>query len=111
MSEEEKFHGKRKAFYIDVHDRIIFIKEGQSHKEYFNEIGHPEFMESSVRGYLLGNHMMFYKGENFEIPLSLTIEEILQYVYSIKIPIKWVGLGCNIGKVGEEWPPKIKLEL
>ena len=47
MTEEEKFHDKRKAFYIDAHNHIVFIKEGQSHKEYFDEIGHPEFIESS----------------------------------------------------------------
>ncbi len=111
MSKEKEFHNHRIAFYINKDNSIVFIKKGQSHIEYFNEIGHPEYINFVTRGYILNDHIMFYKGNDFEIPWNLTFKTILELVSSINKPsIKWVGLGCIIGNVGEEWEPKITIE-
>ena len=112
MSKEKEFYNHRIPFYINKDNSIVFIKKGQSHIEYFNEIGHFEYINFVIRGYILDDHVMFYIGNNFEIPINLTIKTILKLVYSInKSSIKWVGLGCIIGKVGEEWNPKISIKI
>ena len=112
MSKEKEFHNHRIAFYINKNNRIVFIKKGQSHIEYFNEIGHSEYINFVTRGYILDDHVMFYRGNDFEIPRNLTIKTILELVSSInKSSIKWVGLGCIIGNVGEEWNPKITIKI
>lgn len=112
MSKEKEFHNHRIAFYINKDNSIVFIKKGQSHIEYFNEIGHSEYINFVIRGYILDDHVMFYIGNDFEIPMNLTIKTILKLVSSInKSSIKWVGLGCIIGKVGEEWGPKISIKI
>lgn len=112
MGKEKEFHNHRIPFYINKDNSIVFIKKGKSHIEYFNEIGHFEYINFVIRGYILDDHIMFYIGNNFEIPINLTIKNILKLVYSInKSSIKWVGLGCIIGKVGEEWNPKISIKI
>lgn len=109
---EKIFHNKRIAFYIDSNKTIIYIKQGQSHSEYFKEIGHPEYINFITRGYILDNHIMLYRGNDFDIPTNLTIKTILELVSSINKPsIKWIGLGCFIGKVGEEWIPKVTIKI
>lgn len=112
MNKETIFHNKRTAFYVDSNKSIIYLKQGQSHSEYFKEIGHPEYINFVLRGYILNDHVLFYRGTNFDIPRSLTIKTIIELVSSIdKTSIKWVGLGCIIGEVGEEWLPKITIRI
>jgi len=112
ITKEKKFHNRRIAFYVNEDNIIVFIKKGQSHIEYFNEIGHSEYINFITRGYVLDDHVIFYKGNNFDIPKNLTIETILELVSSMNIPsIKWIGLGCIIGKVGEKWNPKITIKI
>ena len=112
MNKEKIFHNKRIAFYVDSDKSIIYIKQGQSHSEYFEEIGHPEYINFVTRGYILNDHVLFYRGNNFEIPMNLTIKTILELVFSLNEPsIKWIGLGCIIGNVGEEWLPKITIKI
>lgn len=112
MNKEEIFHNKRIAFYVDNNKNIIYIKQGQSHNDYFKEIGHPEYINFVIRGYILNDHVMLYIGNDFDIPVNITIKSIVELVSSInKTSIKWVGLGCVIGEVGEEWNPKITIKI
>lgn len=113
---EKEFHNHRIAFILHTDNTITFIKKGQSHIEYFNEIGHPEYIHFVTRGYLLNDHAIIYRGKDFRIPENFTIKDILEIVSSIKkrrsrFTIKWIGLGCIIGKVGEEWKPKITIKI
>ena len=112
MNKEKIFHNKRIAFYVDSNKSIIYIKQGQSHNDYFKEIGHPEYINFVIRGYILNDHVMLYRGNDFDIPANITIKSIVELVSSInKTSIKWVGLGCVIGEVGEEWNPKITIKI
>lgn len=116
VEKEKEFLNNRIAFLINTDNTIVFIKKGQSLIEYLNEIGHPEYIYFVTRGYLLNDHVIFYRGNDFRIPENFTIKDILEIVSSIKkrrsrFTIKWIGLGCIIGKVGEEWRPKITIKI
>ena len=58
-----------------------------------------------LRGYWMpGEFAMLYCGD-YETP-NVTVL-VCQYLLNYFPDIKWIGLGCNKGKVGEIWPPKI----
>lgn len=105
---EKLFHNKRLAFYVDTDMTIKYIPRGLSHIDYFKNILKPEYINFIWRGYILDDHAMLYRGNNFIIP-DASIHDILG-IFSIinsKHPIKWMGLGCIIGEIGEEWKPQI----
>ena len=59
----------------------------------------------AIRGYYWpGSHVMLYIGD-YECPNCTTL--VVPYLFNYFSDIKYIGFGCNKGKVGEIWPPKI----
>ena len=59
----------------------------------------------AIRGYYWpGSHVMLYIGD-YECPNCTTL--VVPYLFNYFYDIKYIGFGCNKGKVGEIWPPKI----
>lgn len=113
INKEKFFHNKRIAFYVDDDMTVRYIPRGFSHAEYFDSIKKPEYINFICRGYILGDHAMLYKGNDFSIPKDMSIQYVLDIFSMINIehPIKWMGLGCIIGETGEEWKPKIVISV
>ena len=59
----------------------------------------------AIRGYYLpGSHIQLYIGD-YECPNCTTL--VAPYIFEYFKDIKYIGFGCNKGKIGEIWPPKI----
>ena len=59
----------------------------------------------AIRGYYWpGSHLCLYIGD-YECPNCTTL--VAPYLFNYFSDIKWIGFGCNKGKVGEIWQPKI----
>ena len=59
----------------------------------------------AIRGYYWpGSHLCLYIGD-YECPNCTTL--VTPYLFSYFSDIKWIGFGCDKGKVGEIWKPKI----
>ena len=59
----------------------------------------------AIRGYYWpGSHICLYIGD-YECPNCTTL--VAPYLFNYFLDIKWIGFGCNKGKVGEIWQPKI----
>lgn len=58
-----------------------------------------------IRGYYWPNsHVQLYQGE-YETPNCTTL--VTPYIFNYFPDIKYIGFGCDRGKVGEIWNPKI----
>ena len=58
-----------------------------------------------IRGYYWpGSHVILYIGD-YETPNCTTL--VAPYLFSYFPDIKYIGFGCDKGKVGERWPPKL----
>lgn len=61
----------------------------------------------AIRGYYWpGSHVQLYIGD-YELPNCTTL--VASYIFAYFTDIKYIGFGCNKGKVGEIWPPKITI--
>lgn len=59
----------------------------------------------AIRGYWMPeSHIQLYCGD-YETP-NMTIM-VVQYLFNYFKDVKYIGLGCNKGEVGEIWPPKV----
>ena len=59
----------------------------------------------AIRGYYWpGSHVVLYIGD-YETPNCTTL--VAPYLFNYFPDIKYIGFGCDKGKVGEIWPPKI----
>lgn len=59
----------------------------------------------SIRGYYWpGSHVQLYIGD-YECPNCTTL--VTSYIFAYFPDIKYIGFGCDKGKVGEIWSPKI----
>lgn len=59
----------------------------------------------AIRGYYWpGSHVQLYQGD-YECPNCTTL--VASYLFEYFPDIKYIGFGCNKGKVGEIWDPKI----
>lgn len=59
----------------------------------------------AIRGYYWpGSHVILYIGD-YETPNCTTL--VTPYLFSYFPDIKYIGFGCNKGKPGEIWDPKI----
>ena len=59
----------------------------------------------AIRGYYWpGSHLCLYIGD-YECPNCTTL--VAPYLFNYFSDIKWIGFGCNKGKLGEIWQPKI----
>lgn len=108
----EEFHNNRKPFYIDLETLLVKFPDARhsnmSHAQWFADFNIP--WVHMVRGYYMENieepYIMLYWGD-FEIPNI--VASIFPYLFEHFPKIKWIGLGCNKGKEGEIWPPKLKV--
>lgn len=110
----EEFHKKRQPFYID--DNTLLVKfptakhMDSGHAEWFSKDGIPYL--HTVRGYYMpgseehDEFIMLYSND-FEIPNMIC--NIFIYLFEYFPKIKWIGVGCNKGKPGEIWTPKLQI--
>ena len=105
------FHKSRIAFLV-LNGKIEILKEsGMSHLEWAKSIGVDEAdFNSIVRGYILGDTMVFYKG-NFEydkevIEVSRKYSCLLKQMCCLEGKVK-IYCGVEKRKPGEVWPPKL----
>ena len=105
---EALFLEKRTPVFLDPEKYIIRPISGKfsnsSWDEIFYQMGYGWL--GITRGYILDDHMVLYYND-FEIPNVNTC--ILTYIFTYFKDIKWIGLGCNKGKPGEIWEPRIKV--
>ena len=60
-----------------------------------------------IRGYYWpGSHVTLYIGD-YETPNCTTL--VAPYLFNYFPDIKYVGFGCDKGKIGEIWSPKITI--
>jgi hypothetical protein len=79
---------------MDKNDMHVFLSKKYGYNWLF-----------AIRGYYMpGSHVMLYIGD-YECPNCTTL--VAPYLFSYFPDIKYVGFGCNKGKVGEIWEPKI----
>lgn len=109
MENLEEFHSKRLPFYIHPETLLIRLPavkyRDKNHVEWFNSEGITYL--HTIRGYYYpeDNYVMLYTND-FEIP-DMVIK-VLPYIFEY-FNCNWIGLGCNKGKVGEIWKPKLKV--
>ena len=81
---------------MDKNDMHVFLSKKYGYNWLF-----------AIRGYYWpGSHVQLYNGD-YETPNCTTY--VSQYLFSYFPDIKYVGFGCNKGKVGEIWPPKVTI--
>lgn len=106
---ESDFHKLRKPFYLD--DNTLLIKfptskhMNTSHAEWFSQEGISYLY--TIRGYYIENSYVMLYTNDFEIPNIAA--QVLIYLFEYFPTIKWIGLGCNKGNIGEVWKPKLKI--
>lgn len=109
---EQEFHNIRKPFYLDVETLLVKFPTSKhmnvSHAQWFSEIGYPYV--HTVRGYYMktesDEYIMLYWND-YEVPNVNA--SLFSYLFDYFPTIKWIGLGCNKGTVGEIWEPKYKI--
>lgn len=108
----DEFNTKRKPFYIDLDTLLVRFPDGKhsnmSHAEWFADYGIP--WAHMVRGYYMKteeDEFVVIYWNDFEIP-NVTAA-LFPYLFEHFVNIKWIGLGCNKGKLGEVWRPKLKV--
>lgn len=78
---------------------------GTSHAKWFSDEG-ITFLHT-IRGYLIEDEYIMIYSNDFEIP-DMNVK-IISYLFEFFPTIKWIGLGCEKGKIGEVWQPKLKV--
>lgn len=110
----EEFLHKRKQFYIDPNSGIVRFPTSKhsdtTHAVWFTDMNY-QFC-SIMRGYFMetednkNDFIMLYVN-NYEIPDCTT--SIFTYLFLNFPTLKWIGLGCHVGKEGEIWEPKLRI--
>lgn len=108
---EEEFLIKRKPFYIDSDSLLVKFASSKHQNciiaEWFTDYNIPWY--NMLRGYFMesddGDFLMIYQN-NYNIP-NITCNVII-YLFHHFPTVKWIGLGCNIGKEGEIWEPQLR---
>lgn len=106
----EEFHKLRKPFYLDPDTLLVKFPTQKhmdcSHAVWFTEMGYPYI--GTIRGYYYktdeDEFIMIYTN-NFAVP-NLTIITF-NYLFEYFPTVKWVGVGCIIGEIGDIWKPQI----
>ena len=104
---EKEFLEKRTPIWLEGEDLHISTPSkndaGDMHAFLSKKYGYSWMF--AIRGYYWpGSHVMLYI-EDYECPNCTTL--VAPYLFSYFPDIKYIGFGCNKGKVGEIWPPKI----
>lgn len=106
---EQEFHNKRKPLYLDINTLLVKFPTSKhmnsSHAKWFSESNIP--FTHTVRGYYLEDECVMLYWNNFEVPNINT--SLFSYIFEYFPTIKWLGLGCHIGKIGESWKPIYKV--
>lgn len=105
---QEAFN-KRIPFYLDESNNLKVANNKYStytHVKWFAEIGVPYLF--TIRGYYYPDikYVSVYWND-FEIP-NMTLP-YLTYLFEHFSEAECIGIGCNKGKVGEIWEPKLKV--
>ena len=59
----------------------------------------------AIRGYYWpGSHVQLYLGDYETVNCTILVTS---YIFNFFKDIKYIGIGCDKGKPGEIWPPKI----
>jgi len=104
----KEFLSKRTPIWLHPETVLLHIVSSQDRNSTFQDI----FMKLGIpwlfttRGYIYEDHMMLYIND-YEIP-NVNVS-LLNYVFAYFPDVKWIGLGCNKGKEGEFWEPKLKV--
>lgn len=114
---EHEFHGTRRMFIIFHGGDVLVATKGdvRSHFEWLASLfGSDEaraFVKNCTRGYVLGNRMVVYKGEDFSHWVTHTdvMHALDLFDRMTEGGIKEVGLGATYEKDAHPWPPKILL--
>jgi len=106
---EQEFLKKRQPIFVDPESGIAMIVSNQNLKDRnFAEIlsNLKIYWLNTIRGYVWEDHLMLYIND-YEIP-NFAIGTCV-YFFNFFPDIKWIGLGCNKGHVGDLWEPKLKV--
>lgn len=106
---EQEFLNKRIPIWLEGDDLHVSRPSGTDgndmHAYLSKKYGYNWMF--AIRGYYWpGSHVMLYIGD-YECPNCTTL--VAPYLFSYFPDIKYVGFGCNKGKPGEIWEPKIML--
>ena len=106
---EQEFLNKRIPIWLEGDDLHISRPSGNDsndmHAFLSKKYGYNWMF--AIRGYYWPNsHVILYIGD-YECPNCTTL--VVPYLFSYFPDIKYIGFGCNKGKPGEIWEPKIVL--
>lgn len=106
---EQEFLNKRIPIWLEGDDLHVSRPSGNDsndmHAFLSKKYGYNWMF--AIRGYYWpGSHVMLYIGD-YECPNCTTL--VAPYLFGYFPDIKYIGFGCNKGKVGEIWPAKIML--
>lgn len=103
----EEFLQKRTPIYINPQTGILTVVNSASIRDLdFARIFFDLKIHwlNATRGYVMDKHAILYVND-YEIP-AFAIDCIV-YIFNYLPDIEWIGLGCNKGKPGEIWKPKL----
>lgn len=104
---EKEFLEKRVPFWLENEELRITIPSSSDrndvHSHLCKKFGYNYMF--AIRGYWWpNNHVQLYSA-NYNIP-NMTIY-VLSYIFEYFKDIKYIGLGCIIGKPGEIWDSQL----
>ena len=104
---EQEFLEKRIPIWLEGEDLHVSIPSNMDknnmHAFLSKKYGYNWMF--AIRGYYWpGSHVILYIGD-YEIPNCTTL--VTSYLFSYFPDIKYIGFGCNKGKPGDIWEPKI----
>ena len=103
---EEEFLKGRIPFFLDDNSNIVIptsTYRNETHIE-LSERYHYSW-HTNPRGYVKPDEFVMMYIADYEIP-NVTAW-LIQYVFNKFPNIKWIGLGCIKGKIGEYWRPRM----
>lgn len=104
---EQEFLQKRKPVYVDPDSGLATVVttsnlRDKNFAEIFSNL--KVYWLNTIRGYIWEDCLMLYIND-YEIP-NFAIGTAV-YFFTFFPEISWIGLGCNKGKPGEVWSPKL----
>ena len=105
---EKEFLEKREPFWLEGEDLKIVMPTNSDRKDIHSHLckkyGYNWLY--ALRGYWMPDqHFAILYSGDYETP-NCTIM-VAQYLLNYFPEVEWIGFGCNKGKPGEIWEPKI----
>ena len=104
---EKEFLEKRIPIWLEGDDLHVATPSQQDKNDmhaFLSKKYHYNWM-FAIRGYYWpGSHVVLYIGD-YECPNCTTL--VIPYLFQYFPDIKYIGFGCDKGKPGEIWQPKI----